>query len=79
MQPTNQYRQVRLEKLEKLKAMGVEVWPAKAKRTHGLAQVEQRLLASSPPYHRRPPFLSKFRHRPEHVADVQAMVARSVA
>jgi len=39
MQPTNQYRQVRLEKLEKLKALGVEVWPAKAKRTHGLAQV----------------------------------------
>lgn len=47
--------------------------------TQGLAQVEQRLLVSSPRYRRRLPFLSKFRHRPEHVADVQAMVARSVA
>ena len=35
----NPYRQVRLEKLEKLKAMGIEAWPAKAKRSHGIAQV----------------------------------------
>ena len=47
--------------------------------TQGLAQVEQRLQVSSPPDRRRPPFLSKFRHRPEHVADVRAMVAQSVA
>jgi lysyl-tRNA synthetase, class II len=35
----NQYRQVRLEKLEKLKALGVAPWPRKAKRTHGITQV----------------------------------------
>ncbi len=35
----NPYRQVRLEKLEKLKSMGIEAWPAKARRTHGIAQV----------------------------------------
>jgi len=35
----NPYRQVRLEKLEKLKSMGIEVWPAKAQRSHGIAQV----------------------------------------
>jgi len=35
----NPYRQVRIEKLEKLKAMGIEAWPAKAARTHGIAQV----------------------------------------
>jgi lysyl-tRNA synthetase class 2 len=35
----NPYRQVRLEKLEKLKSMGIEAWPAKAKRSHGIAQV----------------------------------------
>ncbi len=39
MTADNPYRQVRLEKLEKLKAMGVEVWPAKAKRTHGIPDV----------------------------------------
>ncbi len=33
------YRQVRLEKLEKLKSMGIEAWPAKATRTHSIAQV----------------------------------------
>jgi lysyl-tRNA synthetase class 2 len=36
MQP-NQYRDVRLEKLEKLKSLGLDVWPRKAKRTHGIA------------------------------------------
>ncbi len=36
MQP-NQYRDVRLEKLEKLKALGLEAWPRKAHRTHGIA------------------------------------------
>ena len=35
----NPYRQVRLEKLEKLKAMGIEVWPAKATRSHDIARV----------------------------------------
>jgi lysyl-tRNA synthetase class 2 len=35
----NQYRQVRLEKLEKLRSMGVEVYPRKAKRTHGTVQI----------------------------------------
>ena len=38
MQP-NQYRDVRLEKLEKLKALGLDVWPRKAKRTHGIAEL----------------------------------------
>ncbi len=38
MQP-NQYRDVRLEKLEKLKALGLDVWPRKAIRTHGIAQL----------------------------------------
>ena len=38
MQP-NQYRDARLEKLEKLKALGLDVWPRKAKRTHGIAQL----------------------------------------
>jgi len=36
---SNQYRQVRIEKLEKLKALGFDPYPAKAKRTHGLPQV----------------------------------------
>ena len=45
----------------------------------GLAQVEQPVLVSSPPDRRRPPFLSRFRYRPEHVADVRVMVARSVS
>jgi lysyl-tRNA synthetase, class II len=35
----NQYRQVRLEKLEKLKALGIDVYPRKAKRTHGTVQI----------------------------------------
>jgi len=38
MQP-NQYRDIRLEKLEKLKALGLDVWPRKALRTHGVAQL----------------------------------------
>jgi lysyl-tRNA synthetase class 2 len=40
MQP-NQYRDARLEKLEKLKALGLDVWPRKAKRTHGIAQLAE--------------------------------------
>ena len=36
MQP-NQYRDVRLEKLEKLKALGVDPWPRKAQRSHTIA------------------------------------------
>jgi lysyl-tRNA synthetase, class II len=38
MQP-NQYRDARLDKLEKLKALGLDAWPRKAKRTHGIAQL----------------------------------------
>jgi lysyl-tRNA synthetase class 2 len=38
MQP-NQYRDIRLEKLGKLKALGLDAWPRKAKRTHGIAQL----------------------------------------
>ena len=38
MQP-NQYRDVRLEKVEKLKDLGVEAWPRKARRTHGIAEL----------------------------------------
>jgi lysyl-tRNA synthetase, class II len=37
----NQYRQVRLEKLEKLRSLGIEVYPRKAKRTHGTIQIVQ--------------------------------------
>jgi lysyl-tRNA synthetase class 2 len=32
----NQYRQTRIDKLEKLKALGLDVWPRKAERTHGI-------------------------------------------
>ncbi len=39
----NQYRQIRLEKLEKIKTLGIEPWPAKAKRTHGIAQIVEEL------------------------------------
>ena len=35
----NQYRQVRIEKLEKLQALGLDVWPRKAERTHGIAEL----------------------------------------
>ena len=38
MQP-NQYRDVRLEKLGKLQALGLDVWPRKARRTHGIAEL----------------------------------------
>jgi len=35
----NQYRQIRLEKLEKLRSLGIEVYPRKAKRTHSTLQI----------------------------------------
>lgn len=35
----NPYRQIRIEKLEKLKSLGVEAYPAKAKRTYGLQDI----------------------------------------
>ena len=35
----NQYREVRLEKLGKLKALGLDVWPRKAERSHGISEV----------------------------------------
>ena len=38
MQP-NQYRDARLDKLQKLKALGLDAWPRKAKRSHGIAQL----------------------------------------
>jgi lysyl-tRNA synthetase, class II len=38
MQP-NQYRDVRLEKLGKIKALGLDPWPRKAARTHGIAEL----------------------------------------
>ena len=38
MQP-NQYRDVRLEKLDRIRALGVEPWPRKARRTHALADL----------------------------------------
>jgi len=38
MQP-NQYRDARLDKLQKLKDLGLDVWPRKANRTHGIAEL----------------------------------------
>ena len=38
-QQANQYREVRLGKLEKIKALGIEAWPAKAQRTTGIAEI----------------------------------------
>jgi lysyl-tRNA synthetase class 2 len=35
----NEYRQVRIEKLNKLKALGIDVWPCKAERTHGIVDI----------------------------------------
>ena len=35
----SQYRQVRIEKLDKLKALGLDVWPRKAERTHGIGDL----------------------------------------
>ncbi len=38
---SNEYRQVRLEKLERLRADGVHVWPERFERTHTLAEAAQ--------------------------------------
>jgi lysyl-tRNA synthetase class 2 len=35
----SQYRQSRIEKLQKLQAMGLDIWPRKAERTHGIVQI----------------------------------------
>ena len=35
----SQYRQARIEKLQKLQAMGLDVWPRKAERTHGIVEI----------------------------------------
>jgi lysyl-tRNA synthetase class 2 len=35
----SQYRQVRIEKLQKLQALGLDVWPRKAERTHGILDI----------------------------------------
>ena len=35
----SQYRQARIEKLQKLQAMGLDVWPRKAVRSHGIVQI----------------------------------------
>ena len=37
--PDNQYRQVRIEKLDKLRSLGIDVYPRKAKRTLGTVQI----------------------------------------
>ena len=35
----SQYRQARIEKLQKLQALGLDVWPRKAERTHGIVEI----------------------------------------
>jgi lysyl-tRNA synthetase class 2 len=35
----SQYRQARIEKLQKLQALGVDVWPRKAERSHGIVEI----------------------------------------
>jgi lysyl-tRNA synthetase class 2 len=35
----SQYRQARVEKLQKLQALGLDVWPRKAERTHGIVDI----------------------------------------
>ena len=35
----SQYRQARIEKLQKLQAMGLDAWPRKAERSHGIVQI----------------------------------------
>jgi len=37
----SQYRQARVEKLQKLQALGLDVWPRKAERTHGIVDILQ--------------------------------------
>jgi len=37
----SQYRQARIEKLQKLQALGLDPWPRKAERTHGIAGIVQ--------------------------------------
>jgi lysyl-tRNA synthetase class 2 len=37
--PTNQYRDARLAKLEKIKELGIDPWPFKALRTHGISEI----------------------------------------
>ena len=35
----SQYRQARIEKLQKLQALGLDVWPRKAERSHGIVEI----------------------------------------
>lgn len=35
----SQYRQTRIEKLTNLKALGIDIWPCKAERTHSIADI----------------------------------------
>ncbi|MDR0498314.1 MAG: lysine--tRNA ligase [Holophagales bacterium] len=35
----NQYRDARLSKLEKIKELGIDAWPLKARRTHGISDI----------------------------------------
>ena len=35
----SQYRQARMEKLEKLAALGLDIWPCKAERTHNISDI----------------------------------------
>ena len=37
--PSNQYRDARLNKLEKIKGLGLDAWPARARRTHGISDI----------------------------------------
>ena len=37
----SQYRQTRIDKLQKLQALGLEAWPRKAERSHGIVEILQ--------------------------------------
>jgi len=43
----SQYRQARIEKLQKLQALGLDVWPRKAERTHGIVEILKAHLDAS--------------------------------
>ena len=43
----SQYRQSRIEKLQKLQALGLDVWPRKAERTTGIVQILQKHAEST--------------------------------
>ena len=43
----SQYRQARIEKLQKLQALGLDVWPRKAERTHGIVEILEKHAEST--------------------------------